>query len=64
MALGLHGENHQLARLTWRDVEAIRRLHEMGVSYSVLAQAYDVKPRTIGAICRFERWVTPDFMDK
>ena len=37
-------------------MEVIRRLHEQGVKYETLAWAYEVKMRTVAAICRYERW--------
>lgn len=53
---GQRGEKHHNAKLTERDVERIRRLREDGVQYKVIARAFDVSKRNIGAICRFEKW--------
>ena len=53
---GRAGERHPRAMLTLRDVEAIRRLHENGIDYKLLADAFGTSVRNVGAICRFERW--------
>ena len=58
------GESNPKAILTRREVEVIRRLHEQGVKYETLAWAYEVKMRTVAAICRYERWLdTPDTLE-
>jgi len=58
------GESNPKAILTRREVEVIRRLHEQGVKYEALAWAYEVKMRTVAAICRYERWTdTPDTLE-
>lgn len=53
---GLRGERHRNAKLTAREVETIRKLRERGVSYIDLAESFGVTKRTVGAICRYERW--------
>ncbi len=49
------GEDHPGAKLTNAEVEAIRQLHESGLSYAALAEKFDVSKWTIGRICRYER---------
>lgn len=49
------GDYHGMSKLSDADVERIRRLHEHGVSYGIIARCYDVSKETIGRICRHER---------
>lgn len=50
------GEDHQNAKLTDRDIDLIRHLHEKdGLSYNTLAEKFDVGKSTIAMICRYER---------
>lgn len=49
------GEDHQNAKLTNEEVEAIRDLHSEGLSYKTLAKKFEVSKSLIAAICRFER---------
>lgn len=49
------GEDHPQAKLSDRDVEMIRELHEEGFSYPSLARKFEVAVVTIGRICRYER---------
>lgn len=50
------GEDHQNAKLTDRDIDLIRHLHEKdGLSYGVLAEKFEVSKGTIAKICRYER---------
>lgn len=48
------GESHGRAKLSDRDVELIRRLHENGVKYGQLARSFGVSAETVGRICRYE----------
>ncbi|OAM42846.1 hypothetical protein A7Q01_00510 [Eikenella sp. NML96-A-049] len=58
------GERNPKAILTEREVEVMRRLHRYGVKYETLALAYEVKMRTVAAICRYERWTdTPGTLE-
>lgn len=48
------GETHSQARLTDREVELIRRLHEIeGWGYKKLAKKMDCPKRTIRDICNY-----------
>jgi len=49
------GEDHQQAKLTNAEVELIRELHEGGMSYSQLAEKFEVSKSAIGWICRYQR---------
>lgn len=49
------GEDHQNAKLTNEEVERIRKLHQEGLGYKVLATKFEVSKWTIGRICRYER---------
>ena len=49
------GEDHPRAKLSNRQIDAIRDAHELGVPYSLLAQLCAVSTHSIGRICRFER---------
>lgn len=49
------GEAHHKARLSDREVYAMRYLHGIGVSYAVLMMAFRTGRRTVEAICRSER---------
>ena len=51
----LIGEDHPRARLTDGEVELIRLLHEEGMSYTVLAEKFEVSKWAVGRICRYER---------
>lgn len=54
---GQLGQNHHAAKLTQREVDIIRLLHaKHRVTYGVLSEAFGVSKRTVGSICRFERW--------
>lgn len=50
------GERNGRARLTWQQVDEIRRLYARGWPVTPLAQKYDVSVRTIGKIVRYEVW--------
>jgi DNA invertase Pin-like site-specific DNA recombinase len=49
------GQDHQRAKLTDRDVELIRSLHEDGMSYSRLAKKFEVAKSTVQDICTYRR---------
>ncbi|MCX8567045.1 MAG: hypothetical protein ON057_001772 [Glomeribacter sp. 1016415] len=48
------GESHHMARLTNREVELIRDLHDEGMGYEALAEKFEISRWTVGRICRFE----------
>ena len=54
------GENHGMAKLTEREAKAILRLRHAGVGYHLLAEAFQISSRTVGSICRRERWLHLD----
>jgi len=50
------GEDHANAKLTDREVELIRTLHEVdGMSYSLLAKKFEISKSTVADICRYQR---------
>ena len=50
------GEGHPNATLTDAEVDTIRTLHEdYGLSYSTLAEKYEISKGAIAKICRYER---------
>lgn len=49
------GESHHHAKLTDSDVDMIRELHEQGVSYSQLAEKFEVGKSTIADIVKCRR---------
>lgn len=49
------GEDHPRAKLTNRDVELIRRLHEEGMSYRKIAIKFDVSVMLVCYICTYRR---------
>lgn len=50
------GEDHPNAKLTDRDIDLIRHLHEKdGLSYAVLAEKFEVGKSTIQMICQYRR---------
>ncbi|MDP2826501.1 MAG: hypothetical protein Q8O52_27930 [Sulfuritalea sp.] len=49
------GESHQNAKLTNREVDTIRDLHESGVGYRRLAAMFEVGKTTIRLIVKCER---------
>ncbi len=50
------GEDHPNAKLTDRDIDLIRHLHEKdGLSYATLAEKFEVNKSAIAKICRYER---------
>lgn len=54
------GENHGMAKLTEREAKAILCLRHAGVGYHLLAEAFQISSRTVGSICRRERWLHLD----
>lgn len=50
-----NGQLHHRAKLTDRDVELIRQLHEEGMTYATISLKFDVSRGTVGRLCRFER---------
>ena len=51
------GQDHHRAKLTDRDVELIRQLHDGGMTYAEIARKFEVSRSLVGCICRFERRV-------
>lgn len=49
------GQDHQRAKLTDAAVEMIRRLHEEGLSYQVIAIKFDIAKSTVQDICTYRR---------
>jgi hypothetical protein len=49
------GQYHQRAKLTDAAVEQIRRLHEDGLSYRVIAEKFEVAKSTVQDICSYRR---------
>ncbi|MDR3004427.1 MAG: hypothetical protein LBV14_09350 [Acidovorax sp.] len=50
------GEGHHNAILTDAEVELLRDLREIdGMSYSVLAEKFEISKWAVGRICRYER---------
>jgi predicted DNA-binding protein (UPF0251 family) len=49
------GQYHHRAKLTDHEVELIRQLHEEGLSYTQLAEKFDVGKSTIQDICTYRR---------
>ena len=50
------GEDHPNAKLTDAEVERIRSLHEDdGLSYSTLAEKFEISKGAVAKICRYER---------
>lgn len=52
------GQDHQRAKLTDRDVELIRGLHEDGMSYRKIAVKFDVSVMQVCYICTYRRRAT------
>lgn len=52
------GEEHINAKLTWDEVEEMRRLHATGgFTHQALADKYGIERRTVTGILNNERWV-------
>ncbi|PQV51851.1 hypothetical protein [Paraburkholderia sp. BL21I4N1] len=49
------GQDHQRAKLTDAAVEMIRRLHEDGVSYRVIAIKFEISKTQVCYICTYMR---------
>lgn len=49
------GQDHQRAKLTDAAVEMIRRLHEEGLSYRVIALKFEIAKSTVQDICTYRR---------
>lgn len=49
------GQDHQRAKLTDAAVEMIRRLHEEGMSYRVIASKFEIAKSTVQDICTYRR---------
>lgn len=58
------GEGHQNALLTDAEVEVVRRLHDEGMSYPILAEKFEMSIWAIGRICRFERRAATSYRTK
>ncbi len=50
------GELHGMAKLTQLDVNNLRILHKIGLTYKVLSETYGVSPHHVGKIIRNENW--------
>ncbi len=53
---GIRGEHHKLAKLTERDVVAIRKLSSIGFTQRQIAKKYGVCKSTVGYALRQETW--------
>jgi hypothetical protein len=53
---GNHGAKHPRSRLTWDNVESIRRLRRDGLTHALLARIFYVSESTISLICSGKRW--------
>lgn len=53
------GQYHQRAKVTDAAVEMIRRLHEDGLSYRVIAEKFEIAKSTVQDICTYRRRATP-----
>lgn len=49
------GQDHHRAKITDRDVELIRMLHEAGMSYRVIAEKFEVSKMLVCYICTYRR---------
>lgn len=49
------GQDHQRAKITDRDVELIRQMHEDGLSYRLLAEKFEISKTLAFYICGFQR---------
>ncbi len=58
------GEDHPNSRLTDAEVELMRRLHDDGMSYTALAEKFEVSRHCVGRICRYERRAEPAIRTK
>jgi len=55
------GEAHQRAKLSDREVELIRQLHETGTSSFEIAEKFEITPRHVQRLVSFrQRNQTPD----
>lgn len=52
------GQYHQRAKLTDAAVEQIRRLHEQGLSYRVIAAKFEIGVTLVCYICTYRRRVS------
>lgn len=49
------GDSHPRTKLSDRDVELIRQLHERhGIGYGTIAKKFDTPRSTIATICRYQ----------
>lgn len=53
------GQDHQRAKLSDAAVEMIRRLHEDGLSYRVIAEKFEISKTLVCYICLYQRRVSP-----
>ncbi|WP_429474741.1 helix-turn-helix domain-containing protein [Paraburkholderia atlantica] len=49
------GQDHQRAKLSDAAVELIRKLHEEGMSYRVIAEKFEIAKSTVQDICTYRR---------
>lgn len=49
------GQGHPKAALTDHEVEAVRRAHEEGMTYALLAEKFEVSKSCVAGICKFRR---------
>ena len=55
--IAARGEEHGLAKLTWKEVQAIRQQYAEGAKHYELAQEFGVNEANVGRIIRNEQWV-------
>ena len=51
------GESHPAAKLTQRDVDLMRELHEAGAGYTRLAEKFAISRVQVRRIVGYQRWV-------
>lgn len=49
------GQDHQRAKLSDAAVELIRRLHEDGLSYRVIAEKFEISKAMVCYICTYQK---------
>ena len=55
----LTGERHPSAKLTWRQVEVLRKLLKKGAPRNLLVEWFKVSQRTISDIANYKTWKLP-----
>lgn len=51
------GENHANSILSWKDVDEIRKLHQVGISVSVLCKQFNTHRTNIYSIIKYKTWI-------